>query len=106
MDIASHGNEQYLNTPERKEKMSKLRTKVRQTEKQLRNAIKNLSVQESESVDEQLHGDLLGIMNENNENVSKSFPDGSFARLFWDKQLKAASSVKATQIHWHPLMIK
>lgn len=49
---------------------------------------------------------FFGFMNQNNDKISKLFPDGSFARLFWDEQLKAASSVKATQIRWHPLMIK
>lgn len=50
--------------------------------------------------------DLLGIMNENSTNIKQAYPEGSFARLFWEEQLKAASVKDARQIRWHPLMIK
>lgn len=33
-------------------------------------------------------------------------PDGSFAKLFWDEQLKAASVSNPTQVRWHPVIIK
>ena len=35
-----------------------------------------------------------------------AYPKGSFASLFWEEQLKAASVKDARQIRWHPLMIK
>lgn len=64
VDLGSHTNERYFSTPERMEKMSKLRIKVHQTERhvqKLRDTIKQLSSKESESVDEQLHGDFFWI---------------------------------------------
>ena len=45
-------------------------------------------------------------MNESSENVRKAYPDGSFARLFWEEQLKAASVSDSKQVRWHPLLIK
>ena len=108
VDVSSHGNERYMSTPERKEKMRKLKMKVRESDRQvqkLRDAIKKLSNEDSESIDTDLHSDFLAIMNENNDTVSKAYVNGSFAKLFWDEQLKAASA-SATRRCWHPLIIK
>ncbi len=49
-----------------------------------------LSGPNSVSVDESLHQDLCGIMKEENDRVKNCFPEGTFRRLFWDEQLKAA----------------
>ena len=46
------------------------------------------------------------------DNASKSdeirdaYPEGSFRRLFWDEQLRAATVKNARQIRWHPMMIR
>lgn len=45
-------------------------------------------------------------MNENCERIKHTYPDGSFARLLWEEQLKSASVKDSRQIRWHPLMIK
>ena len=45
-------------------------------------------------------------MEENQNVVRNAYPEGSFARLFWVEQLKAAKVADARQRHWHPLMIK
>ena len=65
-----------------------------------------MTQQQGGSVDPNLHADLLGIMNENTEQIRRAYPDGGFARLFWEEQLKAASVKDLRQIRWHPLMIK
>ncbi len=54
-------------------------------------------------MDECLSTDLVSNMKENEENA---YPDGSFSRLFWEEQLKAATKVDARQVRWHPVMIK
>uniref|UniRef100_A0A1X7UBG4 Transposable element P transposase-like RNase H domain-containing protein n=1 Tax=Amphimedon queenslandica TaxID=400682 RepID=A0A1X7UBG4_AMPQE len=41
-----------------------------------------------------------------NENEKKAYPEGSFLRLFWEEQLKAASVKDARLIRWHPVMVK
>ena len=46
------------------------------------------------------------IMNENDRNVKDEFPEGTFRRLFWEQQLKAARCKDARQMCWHPTMIK
>ena len=91
-DTTSHSNEHYLNTPEKKAKMSKLKERDHVAEKQvqkLRATIRDLTQKQGESVDNDLHADLIGIMNENYEQVKKAFPEASFARLFWEQQLQA-----------------
>ena len=45
-------------------------------------------------------------MNENDRNVKDEFPEGTFRRLFWEQQLKAARCIDARQKRWHPTMIK
>ena len=62
--------------------------------------LSQLTQQQGDDVDANLNADLLGIMNENIKQ------EESFARLFWEEQLKTASVKDARQIHWHPLMIK
>lgn len=108
-DTSSHSNERYLSTPEKKAKMCKLKERARTAEKQvekLKAKIQQLTQQQGDDVDTNLNADLLGIMNENHEQIKQAYPEGSFARLFWEQQLKAASVKDARQVRWHPLMIK
>lgn len=46
------------------------------------------------TVDPSLHNYLCGVMEERNSSVTSDFPDGSFQRLFWDQQIKAARTSK------------
>ena len=48
----------------------------------------------------------MEIMNENTVTVKKTYAEGSFARLLWDEQLKAASAKDPRQVRWHPVLIK
>ena len=45
-------------------------------------------------------------MNENTDNIRKQYAKGTFARLLWDEQLKAAAAKTPQQIRWHPMLIK
>ena len=49
---------------------------------------------------------MLGIMEEHTERVMAAYPEGSFARLFWEEQLKASSVADKRQVRWHPIMVK
>ena len=45
-------------------------------------------------------------MQENNEDVKKKYPEGSFQRLFWEEQINAAHVKNSRQIRWHLLIIR
>ncbi len=109
ISISSHINERYLDTPQKTSKISKLRNKVRTTKEQikkLREKIKKISERFGETIDDGLHSDLISIMKGNQDRNNHAYTEGSFARLFWEEQLKAASLADAKQMRWHPAMIK
>ncbi len=45
-------------------------------------------------------------MNDNEQTVRNAYREGSYARLFWDEQLKAASTMDSRQVWWHPVLVK
>ena len=49
---------------------------------------------------------LHGVMESSNPNITANFPEGSFQRLFWDQQIKAARVSNARAMKWHPMMIR
>ena len=79
---------------------------------QAEQAVRTLSnkVQKLMAKDEQLdtsfQSDLLSIMRDNEQRVRDAYPEGSFAKLVWDEQLKAATAGDSRQVRWHPLLIK
>ena len=106
---SSHCNERYLKTPEKREKISKLRSKVNALDKRisrLKEKVATLIESRGEPVDDELCSDLSTIMQENDDIVRKDFPEGSFQWLLWNEQKKAASVKSATGMRWHPLVIK
>ena len=109
ISVSSHINERYLDTPQKASKISKLRNKVRTTKEQikkLREKIKDISNRYGETLDEGLHSDLVSIMRDNQEQINEAYPEGSFPRLFWEEQFKAASLADSRQMRWHPTTIK
>ena len=106
---SSHTNDRYLNTPEKKAKAADLRKRLHTAEasmKRLSDRICKLTEDHGEVIDDALYSDLLSIMHSYDDEVKKVYPEGSFSRLFWEDQLKAASAKDARQMRWHPLMIK
>ncbi len=91
-------NDRYLNTPQKIGKIE-LIDSFKPREK-----IRKMNTSEGEVVDDDLHCHLVDIMGENNENIEKTYPQGSFARLFWEEQQKAASVSNFCQVWWHPVM--
>ena len=88
-DTSRHSIERYLNTPFKKAKMCKLKERVCIAEKQ-NHMLKTRIVEITQKVISCLHRDLLTIMNENHDQIKWAYPEGSFAPLFWEEQLKAA----------------
>ena len=107
--LHSHTNERYMNTPQKKAKISRLRNRAHVAEQEvakLREKIERLSIIQGENLDEDLHSDLSDIMKENDDCIKASYPEGSFGRLFWEEQLNAVSAGDPRQVRWHPVIIK
>ena len=108
IDTSSHTNDRYLTSPQRNAKIDALRNRMHVAEeevKRLKEKVFKLSEQGDE-VDTDLEADLLQIMNENTDSVQQVYAKGTFARLLWDEQLKAATAKGPRQIRWHPMLIK
>ena len=48
------------------------------------------------------HNDIKAIMEKSADAALFAHPQGSFAHVFWQQQLEAASTAKASQRRWHP----
>ncbi len=106
---SDYTNERYLNTPEKSTKMDRLKSRVRKAEltvKSLSNKVKSLTTEQGKSLDKSFEKDLMSIMHDNHQKVTEAYPDGSFARLFWNEQLKAATASDNRRVRWHPVIIK
>lgn len=68
--------------------------------------VDELTRKQGEFVDNAFHSDLLNIMQDNNEEIKKAYPEGSFQRLFLEEQLRAARLKDLRQMRWHPLIIR
>lgn len=108
-DLSIFMNERYMNTPQRKAKMEKLKKRVRVAENtvtRLQEKIRKLTLDKGEVLDTSLQSDMLMIMDEHTDRIRGAYPEGSFARLFWEEQLKVKSLADTRQARWHPCMIK
>ena len=100
---------QYLNTPQKVEKLSRLQARAYAAESELRKLKEWISISSDNngvSVDAKLHGDLKNVMEENNEGILGQFPEDSFQGLFWEQQLIASWLKHPQQMRWHPAMIR
>ena len=103
----SHANERWLNTPQRKEKVLQLKSRMRASEKRVKymeGKIKEFMEKKGVQVDDPLHAGLNQIMNDHTREIQKNYEEGSFHRLFWDQQTKNLSKYP-TQRRWHPMLI-
>ena len=57
-------------------------------------------------VDETLDEDIWSMASESSVIVNQQYPEGSFERVFWEQQQKAASLGDSRLMRWHPLFIK
>lgn len=98
-----------MNTPEKMTKLDKMKKRVHKAENEVRKLqqkIEQLTQEQGESIDSDLHGDLLGIMKDKTKDIDQAYPEGSFARLLWEEQLRATTAKDPHQVHWHPLIIQ
>lgn len=102
-------NNRYLSTPQKAKKLVHLQARALSAERELRVLSERLSAATNANnvvVDPQLHGDLKSIMEDNYSKVLEDFPEGSFQRLFWEQQIKAARVSGAKGMRWHPMMVR
>lgn len=109
VSLSSHVNNRYLHSPE-------LRTKLALHQKCRRNMLKQINrlkeklemAAEDEGVilNEGDHEEMKGILNSEYSSIAKKHSPNSFARLFWEQQLKASNCKNSRQMRWHPTMIK
>lgn len=58
------------------------------------------------AVDDNTQSDLLTLIELHHAEVATEHAPGSFARIFWEHQRKAAQLKDPRGMRWHPLMIK
>ena len=105
----SNTNERYMNTPEKRAKLDKMKKRVLVAENEVRKLqqkVKQLTQERGENIDKDVHGELLSIMQEKTNDILQAYPEGTFARLFWEEQLRAATAKDPRQVRWHPLIIR
>ena len=105
----SHTNLRFLNTPQRKERFSRLRVKrkiCQQKVKRLEEKIGMLIEEKGVLVSEELSEDLVRSMDESTPGIMEKYPPGSFRRIFWEQQQRAASLKDSRSMKWEPAMIR
>ena len=108
-DSSTFTNDRYLNTPQKKKKMEKLKKRARAAEcavEKLQERVRRVTQEQGETLETTLQSDMLAIMEENTDKIKSAYSEGSFATLFWEEQLKASSLPNMKQVCWHPVMIK
>ena len=106
---SSHTNYRFLIGEEKDERMHFLHDKVRVAEKRVQRLKKRLEERcerDGCSLDDETDQDIREIMKENTRMIEGKYPDGSFARIFWQQQLEASSKADARQMRWHHAMIR
>ena len=105
----SHINNRYLNSPEKVRKINEIQAKLRAKRHQLNEIQQSLTTEVEKKgiqLHDDIHNDLLSIMQKNSQEIENNFPNDSFRQLFWKQQFEAALKSNPKQMKWHPLMIK
>ena len=108
-DPSSHASFSRLSSPEkciRYHREHQLRVAYQRQVTNLQIKLQAATEERGISVDSSLHDDLLQIMQDNSEAVCEAHPSGSFGRVFWETQMKAASLDDARHMRWDPVMVR
>ncbi|KAL5510548.1 hypothetical protein EMCRGX_G006110 [Ephydatia muelleri] len=93
-DPSSHASFSRLSSPDkciRYHREHQLRVAYQRQVTNLQMKLQAATEERGISLDSSLHDDLLQIMQDNAEAVCEAHPPGSFGRVFWETQMKAAS---------------
>ena len=105
----SHVNLRFLNTPQRKERFSRIRVQrkvCQQHVKRLRERIERLIEENGVQVSSELNEDLVATMDEVTPEIIEKYPPDSFRWLFWEQQQRAGSLKNSRSMKWEPAMIR
>ena len=104
----SRTNYRFLTTPEKDRRLRRLhqQSRINQQRANRLRLLERATEERGMSVDENLHNDLVHIIEENSHVVAQSYPQDSFARVFWESQHRASSLKDARSMRWDPLMIR
>ena len=109
MHPSSHTNYSALSTPDMNERLRRLRIEAKSCKQRvdrLNEKIYIAATTAKANVDELLDADLRSMTTESTDLVNSTYPEGSFQRLFWEQQQKAASLNNSRSMRRHPLFIK
>ena len=108
-DHHSHTNYRYLTTPEKVQRMAALHSEATTSRRQISRLyarIDNLIEQRSVEVDEDLDKHLKDITEQCSSQIPELYPEGSFARSFWESQCKVLSLKNMKSMRWDPIIIR
>ena len=106
--IHSHTNERWLTTVQKEEKSSKLKSRLKASDKKI--AYLRAKIQESHdkmaiNVDDDLHNGLARIMDDHTMDINKKYQENTFHHLFWNQQVSNILKYPK-QRRWHPMIIR
>ena len=107
--VHSHVNHCYLLEKETDFKLRHQHQHIRSLERKLTHMATKLSIATEKvevHLNSDMHEDVCSIVKQEDNEVVKLHPEGSFQRMFWSQQLNASRVQKASAMKWHPLMIK
>ena len=107
--VHSHVNHRYLLEKEKDFKLQHQHQHIRSLERKVTHMATKLSIATEKvgvHLNSDMHEDVCSIMKQEDNEVVKLHPEGSFQRMFWSQQLNASRVQKASAMKWHPLMIK
>ena len=105
---SSRTNYAALDTPE-KEDLHHLHMEVKNARQKLdllREKTSQDAASASLNIDQELDQDIQLTIAENDYNVTQEHAEGTFQRVFWEQQKKAASLKDSRSMKQHPLFIK
>ena len=107
--VHSHVNHRYLLNEEKDLKLRYQHQHIRSLDRKLDHIVAKLLIATQKvgvNLNSDMHDDVCSIMKQENDEIVRLYPEGSFQRLFWSQQLNASRVKKVSSMKWHPLMIK
>ena len=104
---SSHTNLEYLTPSEVSLRVRTLQSRFNASKKvisRLQEKVKQLTETQGLTIESSLHDDLVTVMDQHEDEVTKQHDESSFQMLFWKQQREALKKGKG--IRWHPLVIK
>ena len=108
-ELSSHANYRYFSSEEKDGRIRQLHQQRRLDTKKmnrLKTSLEEAIQQRGLAVDSELHREFRETMSQNADTMSQQLPEGSFSRMFWENQLRAAQLKDARSMRWDPIMIR